>query len=105
MCLFAEPSLKSSFESCATPDSGGNKSHYLLQTSRPGENSCYSPFLYPTPQQQINTSGICTNWVGEDTKLMHETFPKGYAVCSASSSKSNINNTMPYQEYRRFSNR
>mmetsp|Transcript_34456 Transcript_34456/g.39210 ORF Transcript_34456/g.39210 Transcript_34456/m.39210 type:complete len:763 (-) Transcript_34456:193-2481(-) len=88
-----ESSLKSSFESCATPDSGGKKPHYLLQTSRPGENSCYSPFLYPTPQQQINTPGICTNWGGEDAKLLHETFSQGYAVCSDSSSKSNINNT------------
>ena len=56
-------------------------------SSRQGENSCFSPFLIPTPQQ-TSTPGMCTNWGGEDAKLLQETFSKGYAVCSTSSSKS-----------------
>jgi hypothetical protein len=60
--------------------------------SRQGESSCFSPFLYPTPQQTSSTPGISTNWGGEDAKLLHDTFSNGHAVCSASS-KSNITHT------------
>jgi len=48
-------------------------------SSRQGENSCYSPFLLPTPQQ-TSTPGIY--------KLLQESFSEGYVVSSTSSSKS-----------------
>merc|ERR1711957_1027355 len=45
------------FESCAKPNLGDHLSQYSLPAtpgtkpaSRQGESSCFSPFLYPTPQ-------------------------------------------------------
>lgn len=38
-------------------------------------DSCFSPFLLPTPSK-TSTPGMCTTWGGDDAKLLQETFSK-----------------------------
>lgn len=88
-----ETNSKDHFESCTTSDLGENFTDFPLlatpcaKSSSRHDDNCFSPFMLPTPKQ-TSTPGMCTSWGGDDAKLLHETFSKGYAVCSTSSSKS-----------------
>jgi len=84
-----ETNSKDHFESCTASDLNDNFTDYPL-LGTPGakssryEDNCFSPFMLPTPKQ-TSTPGMCTTWGGDDAKLLHETFSKGYAVSSSKS--------------------
>jgi len=72
------------FDSCESTELVYNMNEYPLLGSpcaRFSKNDCFSPFLMPTPKQ-TSTPGMCTTWGGDDAKLLHDTFSKGYISSS-----------------------
>ncbi|VEU42547.1 unnamed protein product [Pseudo-nitzschia multistriata] len=79
---------KDNFELGESSDLGYTLDEYALLGSpcaKGSKSNCFSPFLIPTPNKS-STPGMCTSWGGDDAKLLHDTFSKGYVSSSKSSS-------------------
>mmetsp|Transcript_13602 Transcript_13602/g.27405 ORF Transcript_13602/g.27405 Transcript_13602/m.27405 type:complete len:769 (+) Transcript_13602:87-2393(+) len=80
-------SKEENFELCDSSDLSYSLTEYPLLGSpcaKASKNNCFSPFLVPTPKQ-TSTPGMCTSWGGDDAKLLHDTFSKGYVSSTKSS--------------------